>query len=118
MKTQEELNALKDEVETLNEKLAELTDEELKQVTGGKTNVENPDGTITLYKGQCFWDSYSPSYRTYKIPEDYINISRNTWIECPCQWKTTMNEYGYGTVNIAAGAFAGDTFFYQGYNCF
>ena len=35
MKTQEELNALKEEVETLNKKLAELTEEELAQVTGG-----------------------------------------------------------------------------------
>ena len=35
MKTKEELNALKEEVETLNKKLAELTDEELEQVTGG-----------------------------------------------------------------------------------
>ena len=35
MKTKEELNALKKEVETLNKKLAELTEEELAQVTGG-----------------------------------------------------------------------------------
>ena len=35
MKTKEELNALKKEVETLNKKLAELTDEELAQVVGG-----------------------------------------------------------------------------------
>ena len=35
MKTKEELNALKEEVETLNKKLAELTEEELAQVTGG-----------------------------------------------------------------------------------
>ena len=35
MKTPEELNALKEEVETLNKKLAELTDEELAQVSGG-----------------------------------------------------------------------------------
>ena len=35
MKTKEELNALKEEVVTLNEKLHELTDEELEQVTGG-----------------------------------------------------------------------------------
>ena len=34
MKT-EELNALKEEVETLNKKLAELTEEELAQVSGG-----------------------------------------------------------------------------------
>ncbi len=35
MKTKEELNALKKEVETLNKKLAELNEDELKQVTGG-----------------------------------------------------------------------------------
>ena len=35
MKTPEEFNALKEEFETLNKKLAELTDEELVQVTGG-----------------------------------------------------------------------------------
>ena len=37
MKTKEELNALKEEVEALNKKLAELTEEELAQVSGGKT---------------------------------------------------------------------------------
>ena len=36
MKTKEELNALKEEVETLNKKLAEPTDEELAQVSGGQ----------------------------------------------------------------------------------
>ena len=35
MKTKEELNALKEEVETLDKKLAELTEEELAQVSGG-----------------------------------------------------------------------------------
>ena len=35
MKTKEELNALKEEVETLNKKLAELTEDELAQVVGG-----------------------------------------------------------------------------------
>ena len=35
MKTKEELNTLKEEVETLNKKLRELTEEELEQVTGG-----------------------------------------------------------------------------------
>ena len=34
MKTKEELNALKEEVETLNRKLHELTEEELAQVSG------------------------------------------------------------------------------------
>ena len=35
MKTKEELNKLKEEVEAVNEKLAELTDEEIAQVNGG-----------------------------------------------------------------------------------
>ena len=35
MKTKEELNALKEEVETVSRKLHELTDEELAQVSGG-----------------------------------------------------------------------------------
>ena len=35
MKTKEELNALKEELEALNRKLAELTEEELAQVSGG-----------------------------------------------------------------------------------
>ena len=35
MKTKEELNELKEEVETQNRKLHELTEEELEQVTGG-----------------------------------------------------------------------------------
>ena len=35
MKNKEELTALKEEVETLNKKLAELSEEELAQVSGG-----------------------------------------------------------------------------------
>ena len=35
MKTPEELNTLKEEVETLNKKLAELSEDELTQVSGG-----------------------------------------------------------------------------------
>ena len=35
MKTKEEMNTLKEEVEALNKKLAELNEEELEQVTGG-----------------------------------------------------------------------------------
>ena len=35
MKSKEELNKIKEEVEAMNEKLQELTPEELEQVTGG-----------------------------------------------------------------------------------
>ena len=40
MKTKEELNALKEEVETLNKKLAELSEDELKQVSSGAITPE------------------------------------------------------------------------------
>ena len=40
MKTKEELNAIKEEVETLNKKLAELTEDELKQVVGGVEDLD------------------------------------------------------------------------------
>ena len=49
MKTKEELNALKNEVKSLNEKLAELNEDELKEVTGGtnllNTGLENATGS-------------------------------------------------------------------------
>ena len=46
MKTKEELNELKEEVETLNKKLAELTEEELVQVSGGVLPVPSQAGFV------------------------------------------------------------------------
>ena len=44
MKTKEELNAIKNEVEVLNQKLSTLTEEELTQVSGGRLlNLNWPD---------------------------------------------------------------------------
>ena len=45
MKTKEELNALKEEVETLNKKLAELPEDELILATGG-TYADAPYGGV------------------------------------------------------------------------
>ena len=42
MKTKEELNALKNEVEHVSKKLSALTEEELEQVSGGVT-LANPN---------------------------------------------------------------------------
>ena len=48
MKTKKELNALKDEVETVNRKLHELTDDELEQVIGGcGAGLEDSDGSAS-----------------------------------------------------------------------
>ena len=69
MKTKEELNALKEEVETLNKKLHELTDEELEQVTGGEYPIvtELTDDLIEsgefLVPGECF--SYNKETYSY-----------------------------------------------------
>ena len=41
MKTKEELNALKEEVETVSRKLHELTEEELAQVSGGMSEIDD-----------------------------------------------------------------------------
>ena len=38
MKTKEELNAIKNEVEALKNKLTELSEEEMEQVTGGQSD--------------------------------------------------------------------------------
>ena len=44
MKTKEELSAIKEEVEALNKRLAELTEEELEQVSGGQLQeIEDGD---------------------------------------------------------------------------
>ena len=45
-KTQEELNALKEEVETVSKKLSALTEEELAQVTGGRV-FTGDDGLVS-----------------------------------------------------------------------
>ena len=37
MKTKEELNVLKNEISAINDKLAELSEDELKEVTGGSS---------------------------------------------------------------------------------
>ena len=51
MKTKEELNALKEEVETVNRKLLELTEEELTQVNGGRYIQDVMDTYQYAYTG-------------------------------------------------------------------
>ena len=55
MKTKEELNALKEEVEALNKKLAELTEEELAQVTGGVVDHNCEFGAVDPYREFTGW---------------------------------------------------------------
>ena len=61
MKTAEELNALKEEVETLNKKLAELTKDELAQVSGRGDGIYCPKcGRRMTVTGRCSFCSRIP----------------------------------------------------------
>lgn len=64
MKTKEELSALKEEAETLNKKLAELSEDELEQVMGGG------DITIPLPSSPEFWRSWNPCFSTNAAHSD------------------------------------------------
>ena len=57
MKSPDELNALKEELEALNKKLAELSEEELQQVAGGVVPSLSGYGGRTYVPG--FQDSRS-----------------------------------------------------------
>ena len=63
-KTQEELNALKEEVVTMNEKLHELTEEELAQVTGGRPNGLGSE--FGCEAGEFVADAYKEAFYSYK----------------------------------------------------
>ena len=55
MRTKEELNAIKTEVEALKNKLAELTEEELAEVVGGTVNFNKTfTKSITLISAGIF----------------------------------------------------------------
>ena len=58
MKTKEELNALKEEVETVSRKLHELTDEELEQVTGGNGVLVYENNSDSSYRKENSEGSY------------------------------------------------------------
>lgn len=74
MKTKEELNALKEEVDTLNKKLAELNEEELEQVAGGN---DDPSVKTIMKCGDCNY--------TYEWMGNYVG----RYFTCPeCgSWK-------------------------------
>ena len=97
MKTKEELNALKEEVETVSRKLHELTDEELAQVTGGNVpcvdeltdeliksgNFQVPSNEFEYKKEKYFFtDIFQQTMRVYTsstgkrlfIPMENVNF--------------------------------------------
>ena len=80
MKTKEELNALKEEVEALNKKLAELTDEELEQVVGGMYTTPPNRGKCPLCGGRLAQGAPMCSKR-YPYP-----VTTYTCMDCDYTW--------------------------------
>lgn len=80
MKTKEELNELKEEVETVGKKLHELTEEELAEVTGG-FNLKFSCGQWALRPGpfpfddDCRFCVYC-AYRKNGNNGDYCELGR------------------------------------------
>ena len=64
MKSKEELNALKEEVETVNRKLHELTEEELTQVSGG---VIIPESLINIGNEENY------ELNLFELPSDVMH---------------------------------------------
>ena len=71
MKTQEELNALKEETEAMSRKLAELTAEEMEQLSGGENELK-----ICPYCGL-----YLPPYKPAAIKHlrRHLSQERGDW---------------------------------------
>lgn len=86
MRTKEDLNALKEEVETLNEKFHKLKEDELKQVNGGGTGETNncPYGKTQADKDCNF------------IYHDRRCQYAKFWIECPYPYNIYDCEKGCG----------------------
>ena len=77
MMTKEELNTLKEEVETLNKKLKNLTDEELEQVAGG---TEWGEGNLKLNEEfmRAFLEALFQAYQTGSgDPEHFKEMAEN-----------------------------------------
>ena len=92
MKPQEELNAPKAKVETLNETLHELTGEELAQVVGGKSvGGKRTDSGLGRVKGtgypDCFMQQPPPGdpfggLMNVETPSNQNNQNNQNYINC------------------------------------
>ena len=63
MKTKEELTALKKEVEALNKKLAELSEDELAVVTGGAETFIIPGGGSGPYEQNYYHNGINTDFQ-------------------------------------------------------
>ncbi|MDO4983510.1 MAG: bacteriocin [Eubacteriales bacterium] len=92
MKTKEELNALKEEVETLNRKLHELTEEELAQVSGG---VLTPEAQIWIQNNYNEIFSRAPKSQQWMVGLGMNYVSTCSQVFDISTLKETLkNNYG------------------------
>ena len=78
MKTAEELTALKEEVETLNRKLAQLTEDELAQVCGGIGRLVPRDVASRHAKERCdMVFGASPDFEIREVISSTVNYPDN-----------------------------------------
>ena len=75
MKTKDELNALKNEVEALNKKLTELNENELEQVAGGFFTAPG----IGIEKGECF--EMNTTIFVYEGETTFLPITENITLD-------------------------------------
>ena len=80
MKTLDELNALKKEVETMNTKLAELTDEELEQVSGG-TNWLTENSKLNAEFVRSFLDELFQTCQRGSVDPEHFKAAAERTIE-------------------------------------
>ena len=86
MKTKEELEALKKEVQELNSKLQELTDDEVKAVAGGSGGEETRDIHGYVFTGHVPADEVRKGHTYYFTKDGKENWYRGTVIEIKDYW--------------------------------
>ena len=86
-KTNEELNELKKQVEAVNEKLVELTEDELKQVVGGKGGSGEPDIDMSIENESIPVNPHETCPRCkigyMQVAEDYVT-HKPSFLACSC----------------------------------
>ena len=83
MKTKEELNTLKNEVESVSRKFSELTEEELEQVIGG---ITQPD--IKDYRQKLLKNAKLDKNKDIRDPEEMIQQTNSKLTDYQKQLKT------------------------------
>lgn len=86
MKTKEELSALKEELENLNKKFEELSEEELKQVTGGVLPVIFASVIQSVMRPGAANNFGNNSWKTDELPTEPGNYKIGADVELSEKW--------------------------------